>query len=66
MSYDGVGLLVRINGKLTGEGYVDILQNNLALSAKLLKLGKTYLFQQDNDPKVSLNIFENLAFKSQS
>ena len=54
MAYGGVGLLVRIDEKLTGKGYVDILENNLSLSAKLLRLGKKYIFQQDNDPKVSL------------
>ena len=60
MTVDGVGLLVRIDEKLTGPGYVDILENNLSLSAKLLKLGKKYLFQQDNDPKVSLTSMQSL------
>ena len=31
--------------------YVKILQENLVPSARMLKLGRHFLFQQDNDPK---------------
>ena len=62
MSLDGVGTLIRIEGKLTGPGYVEILENNVCLSAKLLKLGKKFIFQQDNDPKVRKMFTFDLLF----
>ena len=49
---DGVGRLVRIEGTMDRFKYVDILQNNLKASAKELKLGRSWTFQQDSDPKV--------------
>lgn len=33
--------------------YIQILEENLRPSARQLKLGRSFLFQQDNDPKHS-------------
>jgi transposase len=49
-SWNGVGNIVRIDGKMTGESYVRILEENLKLSLRKMNL-KRYTFQQDNDPK---------------
>ena len=51
MSRDGVGTLVRIEGNMDAQMYVDILKKNVKKSARKLKLGKNFTFQQDSDPK---------------
>lgn len=40
----------KIDTKLTGSGYVSILDENLQESANMMGLGQ-FIFQQDNDPK---------------
>ncbi|KAG2462686.1 TCB1 transposase, partial [Polypterus senegalus] len=47
----GTGRLVRIKGKMTAAMYRDILDENLLQSALDLRLGRRFIFQQDNDPK---------------
>ena len=47
----GTGKLVRIEGRMDGAKYRRILEENLFESAKTLKLGRKFTFQQDNDPK---------------
>ncbi|CAB1422919.1 unnamed protein product [Pleuronectes platessa] len=47
----GTGKLVRIEGKMDGAKYREILEENLMQSAKDLRLGRRFIFQQDNDPK---------------
>ncbi|MBN3276205.1 TCB1 transposase, partial [Polyodon spathula] len=47
----GTGHLVTIEGRMDGAKYRKILQENLFQSAKKLKLGRKFTFQQDNDPK---------------
>ncbi|KAJ7345776.1 hypothetical protein JRQ81_001726 [Phrynocephalus forsythii] len=47
----GTGKLVRIDGKMDGAKYRAILEENLLESAKDLRLGRRFTFQQDNDPK---------------
>ena len=47
----GLGELVEIHGNLNADQFTDILRNNLMLSAHLMGLGDSFLFQQDNDPK---------------
>jgi transposase len=49
-SYHGVGRIEIISGKMNAAVYVDILSRNLFESAEKMKL-KTFIFQQDNDPK---------------
>lgn len=49
-SYSGVGNLVKIDGKMTGESYVRIIDENLKPSAEKMGLSD-FVFQQDNDPK---------------
>ncbi|KAG2468183.1 TC1A transposase, partial [Polypterus senegalus] len=47
----GTGRLVRIKGKMTAAMYRDILDENLLQSALDLRLGRRFIFQEDNDPK---------------
>ncbi|KAG2462375.1 TC1A transposase, partial [Polypterus senegalus] len=52
----GTGRLVRIKGKMTAAMYRDILHENLLQSALDLRLGRWFIFQQDNDPKHTAKI----------
>ncbi|KAG2468313.1 TCB1 transposase, partial [Polypterus senegalus] len=52
----GAGRLVRIKGKVTVAMYRDILDENLLQSALDLRLGRQFVFQQDNDPKHTAKI----------
>ncbi|MCI4379917.1 hypothetical protein PGIGA_G00233920 [Pangasianodon gigas] len=47
----GKGKLVRVDGKMDGAKYRAILDENLLESAKDLRLGRSFTFQQDKDPK---------------
>uniref|UniRef100_A0A8C6WWI4 Tc1-like transposase DDE domain-containing protein n=1 Tax=Neogobius melanostomus TaxID=47308 RepID=A0A8C6WWI4_9GOBI len=47
----GTGKIVRIVGKMDGAKYRDILEENLLESARELRLGRRFTFQQDNDLK---------------
>ena len=47
----GTGKLVRIEGKMNGAKYREILDEILLQSAQDFRLGKRFTFQQDNDPK---------------
>ena len=58
-SSSGVGNLVFIDGKLTGELHGDILQKNMLQSAKKLNMAKDWWFQHDNDPKHTARIVTN-------
>lgn len=49
-SYQGIGKLAFIEGKMNAISYVDILRNHLSASAASMGL-ENYIFQQDNDPK---------------
>ncbi|KAI4893325.1 hypothetical protein NFI96_007330 [Prochilodus magdalenae] len=50
-SAKGPGHLVRIHGKMDSTVYLEILAKNLRSSIKDLKMGRHFIFQQDNDPK---------------
>ena len=45
------GRLVRVEEKMNAAMYRDILEENLLQSALDLRLGRRFIFQQDNDPK---------------
>ncbi|KAI4881623.1 hypothetical protein NFI96_023264 [Prochilodus magdalenae] len=47
----GPGNLVRVHGIMNALKYQDILKQNLVASAQKLKMGRHWVFQQDNDPK---------------
>ncbi|MGH0192815.1 UNVERIFIED_CONTAM: hypothetical protein FKN15_028285 [Acipenser sinensis] len=47
----GTGALVRIEAKINGAKYREVLEENLLPSARKLKLGRKSTFQHDNDPK---------------
>lgn len=51
MHASGVGQIAFIDSRINAEMYIDILLNNLELSAHSLGLGNDFIFQQDNDPK---------------
>ena len=55
-SVAGTGRLVRIEGKMNAAMYRDILDENLLQSALDLRLGRRFIFQQDNDPKHTAKI----------
>uniref|UniRef100_A0A9J7XQS3 Tc1-like transposase DDE domain-containing protein n=1 Tax=Cyprinus carpio carpio TaxID=630221 RepID=A0A9J7XQS3_CYPCA len=52
----GTGRLVAIEGKMNVAKYRDILDENLLQSAKDLRLGRRFTFQQDSDPKHTAKI----------
>uniref|UniRef100_A0A8C4TMW1 Transposase n=1 Tax=Erpetoichthys calabaricus TaxID=27687 RepID=A0A8C4TMW1_ERPCA len=52
----GTGRLVAIEGKMNAAKYRDILDKNLLQSAKDLRLGRRFTFQQYNDPKHTAKI----------
>ncbi|MBN3286977.1 TCB1 transposase, partial [Polyodon spathula] len=47
----GTGHLVTTEGRMDGAKYRKILQEHLLQSARKLKVGRKFTFQQDNDPK---------------
>lgn len=47
----GPGRLVKVEGKMNAAKYGEILEDNLIQSARELRLGRRFIFQQDNDPK---------------
>ncbi|KAG2456329.1 TCB1 transposase, partial [Polypterus senegalus] len=54
----GTGRIVRIKGKMTAAMYRDILDENLLQSTLDLRLGRRFIFQQDNDPKHTAKILK--------
>ena len=50
-SSKGPGHLVRIHGIMDSIKYQQILNENITASARKLKMGRGWTFQQDNDPK---------------
>ena len=54
----GTGRLVRIKGKMNGENYREILDENLLQSTQDLRLGRRFTFQQDNNPKHTTKTME--------
>ncbi|KAG2469321.1 TC1A transposase, partial [Polypterus senegalus] len=52
----GTVRLVRIKGKMTAAMYRNILDENLLQSALDHRLGRRFIFQQDNDPKHTAKI----------
>ena len=57
-SASGTGNLVKVNGIMKKEQYIEILEENIKQSAEKLDLGQQWMFQQDNDPKHTANIFK--------
>ena len=47
----GTGTAVRADGKMDGAKYRTILEENLLESVKDLRLGQSFTFQQDTEPK---------------
>lgn len=51
VSYKGTGNLVKVEGKMNAARYQQILEENLHSSARKLRMGRTWMFQHDNNPK---------------
>ncbi|GBN86039.1 hypothetical protein AVEN_205914-1 [Araneus ventricosus] len=57
MSTSELGNLVFIDGIMNHALYLNILRDNLKLSAQNLGIGSNFVFNQDNDPKrMALNV----------
>lgn len=60
MSWNGVGILAEVEGKMDAEQYVSILEGNLLPSMKYSGIPReNIIFQQDNDPKHSSKKAQN-------
>lgn len=64
MSSAGVGNLVFIDTIMDRFIYLDILKNNLKESARKMGLRRSYIFQQDNDPKHTSLIVKEWLLKN--
>uniref|UniRef100_A0AAZ3QZA8 Transposase n=1 Tax=Oncorhynchus tshawytscha TaxID=74940 RepID=A0AAZ3QZA8_ONCTS len=51
----GTGRLIRIEGKINGAKYREILDENLLQSTQDLRLGQRFTFQKDNNTKHTVN-----------
>ena len=58
LSSSGVGDLIKIEGRLTGECYVDILRHHV-ISSGMRLIGHNFILQQDNDPKHCSRVAKN-------
>jgi hypothetical protein len=54
----GTGRLVRIEGKMNGANYREIIDGNLLQSTQDLRLGQRFTFQQDNADVASGQVSE--------
>jgi len=61
-SAHGRGRLLRIKERMTGAMYCDIWGNNL-LSVRALKMGRGWVFQHDNDPRLTARITQEWLCK---
>ena len=52
----GTGALHKIDGFMRQENDVDMLKQQLNTSARKLKLGRKWLFQMNNDPKLTSKV----------
>ena len=50
ISFNGQGVLVDVNGRIDSQKYVDVISDNLQLSAHMMGLGDDFVFQHDNAP----------------
>ena len=58
LSSSGVGDLIKIEGRITGELYVDILRHH-AVSSGMRLIGYNFILQQDIDPKHCSRVAKN-------
>ena len=62
-SAKGTGRLYRIEGRMNGAMYREILADNLFPSVRALKMGRGWVFQHDNDPKNTAKATKELLKK---
>ena len=48
ISRKGMGILEKVNGRLDGNGYINILENSLVPTRDMLAMPRGWIFQQDN------------------
>ena len=58
MTYRGTDILTRVDGRLNGNGYVNILEKFAVPSAHLLGYGDNYWLQHDNAPCHGLRLVQ--------
>ncbi len=63
-SASGTGNLVKVEGIMNKEKYVEILKENLKQSAVKLGLSRRFIFQHDNDPKHTSLLVKNYLQKT--
>ncbi|CAJ0941249.1 unnamed protein product [Ranitomeya imitator] len=63
LQIEGIEKMVKIDGKMDGAKYRTILEETLLESAKDLRLGPRFVFQQDNVPKQAKSTMEWLTNK---
>lgn len=57
--------LAKIEGRMNAANYTKILGDNLIQSARKLRLGRRFIFQQDNDPKHTAKATQEWLKKNQ-
>ena len=62
-SAKGTGQLHRIEGRMNGAMYQDILADNILPSVRALKMGHGWVFQHDNDPKHTAKVSRDSTHK---
>ena len=62
-SAKGTEGLHRIEGRMNGAVYLEILGDNLLPSVRALKMGRGWVFQHDNDPKYTARATKELLKK---
>lgn len=63
--FDGVGQLIKIDGKMDQKYYHRLLQHHIIPSGLRL-LGNGFIFQQDNDPKHTSKLCKNYVLSKQT
>lgn len=63
-NFKGVGGIEIINGTMDSNMYIDILKKHLKKSARKFRLGKNFVFQQDNDRKHTARITQDFFTKN--
>ena len=61
---NGLGSLVRLEGKITAQIYIDMLENNLLSYINTLENKENYLFQKDNTPIHTAKLTKNWINKN--
>ena len=61
----GTGNLFKVEGPMDSTQYQQILENNVQESVTKLKLRRSWVFQQDNDPETLLKVYKGIYAEEQ-